>query len=58
MANIEDDDEGDDKEQDIEETEPPKRKLIATLKVRHLLNTVSSLVVRKRWHQSKGQRGT
>lgn len=58
MANIEDDDEGDDKEQDTEETEPPKRKMIATLKVRHLLNTVSSVVVRQHWHQRKGPRGT
>lgn len=33
MANIEDDDDDDDKEQNSEEIEPPKRKMIATLKV-------------------------
>lgn len=33
MANIEDDDDDDDKEQNTKEIEPPKRKMIATLKV-------------------------
>lgn len=37
MANIEDDDECEDKEQDAEEAEPPKRKMIATIKVSQLL---------------------
>lgn len=43
MANIEDEEEDDDKEPDSEDAEPPKRKMIATLKVRPLLNTVPSL---------------
>lgn len=34
MANIDDEDEDDDKEQESEEVEPPKRKMIATLKVK------------------------
>lgn len=56
MANIEDEDEGDDKEQLAEEVELPKRKMIATIKVRHLLDAGPSLAVRRRWHRGEGQR--
>lgn len=57
MANIEDDEEDDDKEPDSEEAEPPKRKMIATLKVRPLLNTVPSPAASRNWHQVKDQCG-
>lgn len=42
MANIEEDEEDDDKELDSEDVEPPKRKMIATLKVKPLLNSSRS----------------
>lgn len=57
MANIEDDEEDDDKDNDSEEVEPPKRKMIATLKVKTLLNTVPSLAASQNWHQVKDQCG-
>lgn len=34
MANIDDDEEEEDKDQESEEIDPPKRKMIATLKVK------------------------
>lgn len=57
MANIEEEDDDDDKEQDSEEVEPPKRKMIATLKVRPLFNRVPSLAASQNWHQVKDQSG-
>lgn len=57
MANIEDEEEDDDKEPDSEDAEPPKRKMIATLKVRPLLNTAASRAPSQNWHQVKDQCG-
>lgn len=57
MANIEDEEEDEDKEQDNEDAEPPKRKMIATLKVRPLLSTGSSLAASHNWLQAKDQCG-